>query len=72
MWKDINYLGHFSVEKWLKMQYVSVFSKRISHKGFTHCGLVMSCDNSVNIGSSNGLLPGGTKPLPEPVLSYHQ
>ena len=25
----------------------------------------------VNIGSGNGLLPDGTKPLPEPVLSYH-
>ena len=26
----------------------------------------------VNIGSGNGLLPDGTKPLPEPMLSYHQ
>ena len=26
----------------------------------------------VNIGSSNGLLPDGTKPLPEPMLTYHQ
>ena len=26
----------------------------------------------VNIGSGNGLLPDGTKPLPEPKLSYHQ
>ena len=26
----------------------------------------------VNIGSDNGLLPGGTKPLSEPVLVYHQ
>ena len=26
----------------------------------------------VNIGSGNGLLPDGTKPLPEPVLAYHQ
>ena len=25
-----------------------------------------------NIGSSNGLLPDGTKPLPEPVLTYYQ
>ena len=26
----------------------------------------------VNICSSNGLLPDGTKPLPEPMLAYHQ
>ena len=25
-----------------------------------------------NIGSGNGLLPDGTKPLPEPVLVNHQ
>ena len=28
--------------------------------------------NWVNIGSGNGLLPDGTKPLPEPILTYHQ
>ena len=28
--------------------------------------------NWVNIGSGNGLLPDGTKPLPEPMLTYHQ
>ena len=26
----------------------------------------------VNIGSDNGLLPDGTKPVPEPVLIYHE
>ena len=26
----------------------------------------------VNIGSGNGLLPDGTKPLPEPMLTDHQ
>ena len=26
----------------------------------------------VNIGSGNGLLPDGTKPLPEPMLTYHK
>ena len=25
----------------------------------------------VNIGSGNGLLPDGTKPLPEPMVTYH-
>ena len=27
---------------------------------------------SVNIGSGDGLLPDGTKPLPEPMLTYHK
>ena len=26
----------------------------------------------VNIGSGNGLLPDGTKPIPKPMLTYHQ
>ena len=26
----------------------------------------------VNIGSGNGLLTDGTKPLPEPMLTYHK
>ena len=26
----------------------------------------------VNTDSGNGLLPDGTKPLPEPMLTYHQ
>ena len=26
----------------------------------------------VNIGSGNGWLPDGTKPLPEPMLTYHK
>ena len=26
----------------------------------------------VTIGSGNGLLPDGTKPSPEPMLTYHQ
>ena len=40
----------------------------------THCGLVMPYDKGiwVNIPSGNGLLPDGTKPLPEPMLTYHQ
>ena len=40
-------------------------------KSSAQCGLVAS-EILVNISSDNGLLPGGTKPLPEPVLSYHQ
>ena len=32
----------------------------------------MVSQNLVNIGWGNGLLPDGTKPLPEPMLIYHQ
>ena len=32
----------------------------------------MATEVWVNIGSGNGLLPDGTKPLPEPMLTYHQ
>ena len=31
----------------------------------------MATEIWVNIVSGNGLLPGGTKPLPEPMLIYH-
>ena len=27
---------------------------------------------TVNIGSGNGLLPDSTKPVPEPILTYHE
>ena len=38
------------------------------------CGIVTPYRDEiwVNIGSGNGLLPDGTKPLLEPVLTYHQ
>ena len=32
----------------------------------------MATQNWVNIGSGNGLVPYGTKPLPEPMLTNHQ
>ena len=39
----------------------------------THCDPVTSYGiiAFVNIGSGNGLLPDGTKPLPKPVVMYH-
>ena len=39
-----------------------------------HWGLMMQYSDIlwVNIGSDNGFLSGGTKPLPQPVLTYHQ
>ena len=44
--------------------------------GWTHCGLVTLYGIGekilVNTGSSNGLLPDGTKPLLKPMLTYHQ
>ena len=39
---------------------------------WTHKGLVTPYGEWVNIGSGNGLLRNGTKPLPEPMLTYHQ
>ena len=36
-----------------------------------HCGLVTPYGDWVNIGSGNRLMPGGTKPLLEPMLTYH-
>ena len=32
----------------------------------------MTLESSVNTDSGNGLLPDGNKPLPEPMLTYHQ
>ena len=39
----------------------------------THCGLVTphSDIDLVIVGSGNGLLPDGIKPLPEPMLTYY-
>ena len=37
----------------------------------THCALGAT-QIWVNIGWGNGLLPDGTKPLPEPMLTYRQ
>ena len=40
------------------------------HDILTHCGLVTPCGTKiwVSIGAGNGLVPDGTKPLPEPML----
>ena len=59
-----------------KLQYIYNARSRCAIKSLlTHCGLVtpyIASWNWVNIGSGNGLLPDGTKPLPEPILTYHQ
>ena len=40
----------------------------------THYGIAMSygITNLSHIGSGNGLMPSGSKPSPEPMLTYHQ
>ena len=40
--------------------------------GLSHCGLVMSYGVNITLDIANGLLPHGTKPLPEPMLTNHQ
>ena len=39
-----------------------------------YCGLVMQYDieSLVNAGAGDGLVPDGTKPLPEPMLKFHR
>ena len=51
-------------------QQVHVVMKNI----LTHWGLVTpyATEIWVNIGPGNGLMPDSTKPLPEPMLTYHQ
>ena len=49
----------------------------LSFNVLIYCGLVVQNGDIdlglwVNTGSGNGLLPDGTKPIPEPVSSYHQ
>ena len=64
--------------KWMA-QYKRDITPLLMHWGYmsfalTHCGLVMLYGDRdlVNFGSGNGLLPDGTKPLPEPMLTDHQ
>ena len=51
--------------------------KNLARKGLTAMTLThwalwhhMATEIWVNTGSGNGLLPDGTKPLPEPMLTY--
>ena len=51
------------------------FHNQIIENGLTHCGLYwryMATRILVNFCSGNGLLPGGTNPLPEPMLINRQ
>ena len=60
------------MEKWLHA--TDVCAMRLFIQALTHCGLMTPYGDEiwVNIGSGNGLLPDGTKPLPEPMLTDHQ
>ena len=71
--------GKFSI-KIVQLRLCKVRSQ--SRGALTHCGLVTpyGTENWVNTGSGNGLMPGSTKPLPEPpgikplpepMLTYH-
>ena len=59
-----------------KCKYMFMFpQKNLAHKGLIHCGLRymwyhMMTKIWVNLGSGNGLMPHGTKPLPEPMLTF--
>ena len=52
---------------------VGAYGKSYSRLPLDHCGLATpyGVGIEVNIGSGNGLLPDGTKPLPKPMLTYH-
>ena len=53
------------------------YQEYITLHPLTYCDLVIQSSDItswilVNIGLGNGLFPDGTKPLPEPILIYHQ
>ena len=67
---------------WVILSCVSNWCHYLSRSQLTHWGLVMPyCFSEVGlhiasvklvyIGSGNGLLPGSTKPLPDPILTCH-
>ena len=54
-----------------QMRFICIFNP-IGFKHIVAYWRHVSTWNWVNIGSGNGLMPDGTKPLPEPMLTYHQ
>ena len=57
----------------ITLLYQNIVSQDHSVKcSLTHCGLVTPHGTEIwaNIASGNGLLPDGTKPLPEPMLNF--
>ena len=83
--KNLNTYSHFlkemcgirsvkSYSSWYRCPNNCPSLVRLSSCISTLCGLVTPyvAEIWVNIGSGNGLLPDGTKPLPEPMLTDHQ
>ena len=69
--KDLDYQHRFSVEIWWQIQINFYVSQ--NEFSMTRVNSLWPSDAIwVNIGSGNGLLPDGTKPLPEPMLTDHQ
>ena len=62
-------------QRWYGPHLYGTFSclhkKDETNRQLTLYGLVMPYGEICIIGSGNGLLPDGTKPLPEPMLTYH-
>ena len=64
----------YSLYRDLMLNTYRVCPKNYEH-GFVNSlwpsGAIWHCRCKSNIGSGNGLVPDGTKPLPEPILTYH-
>ena len=69
-WTERTYRLYCGV-KWLRKQCENN-KKKSTHCGPGRQGHHMSTQIWVDICSDNGLLPEGTKSLPEPTLTYHQ
>ena len=71
LWSWTLWWGHVSSEP---QRYLCVSVMLSEASSWSHWGLLTPYGDIdlVNTGSGNGLSPDGTKPLPEPVLTYHQ
>ena len=70
--RNVSYRVHcivYRIVSWARL-IVSVLVNIWSGYLLTHCHLVMPCGDTdlFSIGSGNGLLPDGNKPLPEPMM----
>ena len=67
--RSYNIVTHFIDHKLYEMITFTFVSNTVNSLGLvTH----MALEILVNTGSGNGLLPDGTKPLREPMLTYSQ
>ena len=65
---NLIYLGQATPKIWFKMWIWSL----VIFNSLGPSDAIWCTEICVNIGSGNGLLPDGTKPLPEPMLTYHK